>query len=432
MARVGIEGNVDITNKVIEMAKNHSAGEVSKALGMPSSTLSSFAKKHNITFVKKSKSMIDYKDGIERLAVEGLNPVEIANKLDINVTSLRYFLEINNIKCTNGRSTVASDKSLVNKIIELHLDNNTYLEIAAKLGINQKSVYKILVDNNIPLKTSKESARARNPINENAFANFNDELACYWYGWLLSDGTLSDTNSIALSLKESDKEIVDAFRDYLGAKKTYVNTNFHKQLQRDVCSVSTSLRDAVIANRLREQGMSARKSCNEQPPKFDWLHGEHAAVFWRAYIEGDGSVAKDLRSSAITLVGGEDILKAFRTFAEVVCGVKPEKKLQKRSYGHPDFRAICYCGKEARDIMRKLWSSGSIFLKRKQEIVQSQLNHWDSKPSPRTKFINQTIYNSFTAAVKVDNKRVALGSFKTEQEANAHANEFLELYNQIK
>jgi DNA-binding CsgD family transcriptional regulator len=374
----------DYHSQILELVKTHNRKQVAKILNISGSSLNGYLERNNIEYFSERTDIASYHDEIVLAASEGLSLIEIARKLSIESCSLLYHVTKHNIAVTNGKMTVQNRKDVVDKVIELHLAGKTYIEIGKIVGINPKSVPRILDNNNVTKRTILESYRLNYTVSPNAFSDFNDENTVYWYGWLVTDGCISDKNSISLALKGEDGYIVEAFKVYMGstAKCTH-GAYFHKQLQRDVSSSSFSIRDKATADRLRAQGMDSRKSCKEKSPSFDWLYGENAAVFWRACLEGDGYIKKDVHHTCIELVGSEELLEGFRTYCETIIGVKPNKKLRKRSYGDPNFRLLAYSGIDSRNIMRKLWSSGSIFLKRKQLIVNNVLDYWNEKDNKK-------------------------------------------------
>ena len=367
---------VNYHEQIIELAKTCTLPEISKKLGVSSSSLDGYFKKHNIECVFNHNSISDYHNRILELASLGMNSRQIAKDIGVDPSSLTYHIRKHNIQVTNGKFTVQNNQVLMNKIIELYNQKLTYEEIRAKLGVSIGTVSKVLDLHNIAKLSSRESYRNRRPLNEEAFKDFNNELAAYWYGWLLTDGSISDTGIVSLGLKGSDVDIIQKFADYIGVDtKIEVKTYFHKQLQRNVDSVSFAIQDKSITEKLRNQGLESRKSCKEKLPKFDWLHGEFAAPFWRACVEGDGHIRKDLSSCSVCLIGGEELLNGFKKYAEVICGVKEGKPLVSRNYGDPNFRTVTYCGADSRKILRKLWSQGSVFLERKRLVVEAQLDY---------------------------------------------------------
>lgn len=368
----------DYHDKIVSLATTHTLPELCRELGLATTSVSLYMDRHNIQRFHKKVNLEDYTDEIKRLIAEGKHTRELSIELGLNPTSVKYHLDKLGIKVRNGKF-LEEDLDLENKVITLHNEGKTYLDISAILGINDARVPKILDKYEVEKRTPRGSYRAKRPINSNAFADFNTEEAVYWYGWLLTDGCIQDNGNVSIGLKGSDSETIYKLAEYLGESvKVRESTYFHKQSNKYVSCASLALMDSSIASRLREQGLTPRKSCKEKLPKFDWLDGEYASVFWRAALEGDGYISNYMnRHPELSLIGSEELLNGFKTYVVKHCGVVNDRELKTRDYGDPNFRLINYTGLDALKIMKVLWSKGSIFLERKRERVLGNLEKYN-------------------------------------------------------
>ena len=368
----------DYHDQIVELSKDHTLAEICKKLSLATSSVSPYMDKHGIQRYYKKVDLDDYTEDIKRLVAEGKHTLELSTELGLQPASVRYHLNKLGIKARNGKF-LEEDLELESKVISLHNEGKTYLDISNTIGINWKRVPNILDKHGIQKRTTKESYRIKRPINTEAFADFNTEEAVYWYGWLLTDGCIQDTNQISISLKGSDAEVIHKFARYLGESVIVKEaTYFHNQLGKNVSYASLALMDGVIASRLREQGLTPRKSCKEKLPKFDWLDGEYASIFWRSVLEGDGFVSNyENRNPEISLVGSEELLNGFKMYVMKHCEIEKDRELKKRDFGNPDFRTIGYSGLDALKIMKVLWSKGSIFLERKRLRVLGNLEKYN-------------------------------------------------------
>ena len=368
----------DYHDQIVNLASTHTLSELCKELGLATTSVSLYMDRHNIERFYKKVDLDDYTYEIKRLIAEGKNTRELSIELGLVPTSVRYHLDKLGIKVRNGKF-LEEDLELESKVINLHNEGKTYLDISSILGINDKRVPKILDKYAIEKRTSRESYRTKRPINTEAFASFNTEEAVYWYGWLLTDGCIQDNNQISIGLKGSDSEVIHKFAEYLGESVTVKEaTYFHNQLGKNVSYASLALMDGVIASRLREQGLAPRKSCKEKLPKFDWLDGEYAPIFWRSVLEGDGFISNyQNRHPEVLLVGSEELLLGFKTYVMKYCNVENNKELKTKDNCNPDYRYISYTGLDALKIMKVLWSKGSIFLERKRLRVLGNLEKYN-------------------------------------------------------
>lgn len=365
-----------VHDQIVKLSNSKTTTEIANILNIPKTTIHGYCKKHGITPVNDRTCVEDYLDKILELASKGINTRQIAAQLGIRVPSLTYFIKSKKIEVVNGRECTEYIKSC-DDVVSLYADNKTHSEIAEELSIPYKWVSKCLDYANVPKRTSKDTKAARSSTNHEAFKVIDIESA-YWLGWIITDGCVSDNNTISIGLKGSDYRIIEQIREYLKpTTDIYIKEYFHKQTNKIISQVSFAVMSESITNNLRNQNVYPRKSCNERLPNFDWLNADFAPVFWRAVIEGDGCIRLGNKSPEISLVGSEELLCGFKKFSEVICGVKPDKQLRSKKSGNPNFRTIAYTGDDCRKIVRKLWSVGSIFLERKKviadQIIQQDL-----------------------------------------------------------
>lgn len=361
-------------DQIVELAPTKSLSDIGRELGIPHTSLSGYLKKHNIKAFSDRQDFKELTPQIKQLVEKRLTVPQIAKELNCDVCSLRYQIKINALQVRPGAFIL--DDEDCKKVQELYLSGLQGSAIAEEMNIGVGVVYGALKRTNTTMRDSYENKFLRGiTINKDAFSDFNsDEAAVYWYGWLLTDGHVSDKYIISMGLKEEDSYVLHALKDYMGSNAGCKPiTYFHKQLQRDVTAVNFSVSDKVLSSRLKAQGMEPRKSCKEKVPLFYSHEFKFADIFWRACVEGDGYVSKNLKKPVVDIVGSEELLTTFREYCEKYCGVKVGKKLTARSFGDPNFRKIAYSGTDALKIMQKLWARGSFFLKRKQAIVHSQL-----------------------------------------------------------
>jgi len=366
--------------QIVELAKTMTLSEISRELDLAHSSLCGYMRDNEIHPITKMKSMDDYTEQIKLLAAQGKHNLEIALELGLDTNSVRYHANKLGIEIRNGNLLIDNPDE-DRQIIELHNEGYTYNEVADILNISPKRIPNTLDKYGIKRRTVLESFRNNYKVDPNAFSDFESEEAQYWYGWLITDGSISDKGLISFALKSSDGYILEKFADYMGSTTRPKEFKyFHGQMQKEVSQVNYSVMSKDIAERLYAQGLEPRKSCKEKLPKFNWLDGENTSVFWRAVIEGDGSLEDpEKKTPGISLVGSEELLNGFQQYVLKHCGVQKEKPIKSRTYGHPDFRLIRFSGLDAVRIMKVLWSKGSIFLERKKLRAEKFIEKYAEK-----------------------------------------------------
>ena len=112
------------------------------------------------------------------------------------------------------------------EIIKDYLEGKNTVEIAEKWNTYNTSIRRVLLRNNINIRTASEAKRT---VNTNPF-KLGDEYSEYFLGLLLTDGWIcyaknAKTPSVSLCLNY--KEMVEKFRNF-ACPKTKVSKIFNK------------------------------------------------------------------------------------------------------------------------------------------------------------------------------------------------------------
>lgn len=368
-------------DQIVKLAPIKTVTELAEHLNIATSSLTGYLKRNGIDCKSERTDVSLYMEEVEKLAYEGYTVKQIAEVLNLNASSLNYQVKTRGINVRNGKY-LQENLEEESKVLDLHDQGFTYSEISEKLGIPYKRIPMYLKKNNVKTRTFSESFRCGFSLDERAFDDFNKEEPVYWFGWLLTDGCLSDKNLISISLKSEDSEIVEGLKKFLksDSKVNYLEY-FHKQSGKVVQTTSFAVMSKKLADALKSQNLYPRKSCTERLPNFDWLDGEHAAVFWRACIEGDGYVSNietDSRKYArISLVGSKELLGGFSQYVHKHCGIPLKEVSTNKKNVDPRYATIEYSGKSAYFIIKKLWSAGSIFLTRKKNRADNIISFYE-------------------------------------------------------
>jgi len=196
-------------------------------------------------------------------------------------------------------------------------------------------------------------------VNKNAFADLQTEESAYFYGWLLSDGCISNER-IILAVHPKDIEILENLKNYVGSSnnihvgESKVDDRTDKKYLRS----SFSFKDDDINARLRSLGMTERKSAKEVCPAA-FAFDRH---FWRGMLEGDGCISKS--SNEISLVGSKEIVHSF---GEYVNFLFPEAT--PKFYTKGKLHVVSLCSKVySKLVLDELYRDSNYKLSRKYNI----------------------------------------------------------------
>lgn len=373
---------------------------------------------------------------IRTLAAEGHTYASVARLLDLQKSTVRRHSIKNNIYFPNRQIKIQENADISNSIVELYSKGFSGHQIADKFEINKKTVYNVLNANGTLNPDRFNYSRRGGVLSETAFFDFNnDRLAAYFYGWLLTDGCLSDEGCVSISLKESDKYIVDEFIRYLGlSRKSLFSTTIANG--KEYGNYSTSIKDKIIAGRLSKQGLEPRKSGKEKLPKFDYLFGKTAKDFWQGCVEGDGWISLK-GASQIGLLGSDELLKGFIEFCEKVCRVKIGK-IPMRLYNTDKIKQVKFYNDDAMKIAKVLWQDTVLRLERKYNLAKELIDaETERQKRYATKYVSfhNGIYEVSVLIKQINSEKakpVYLGRCKTLPEAQDLRDEFMSLYEDMK
>lgn len=219
---------------------------------------------------------------------------------------------------------------------------------------------------------SQSELQRKYSINEAFFDVIDTEEKAYFLGFLYADGyNNTHRNSVTLSLKENDKEILEKLNNLLQPNKPlqyveYKTTN------------STNQYRLVIANnhisqRLVDLGCYKAKTYTLEFPKEKQVPSNLLRHFVRGYFDGDGWVGE----KAICIVS---TLNFCNSLAEIL-----NQELNVNSYiraRHPErnnnIRMLELNRKSARKFLKWIYKDSNIHLQRKYERYLKQMDYEES------------------------------------------------------
>lgn len=175
-------------------------------------------------------------------------------------------------------------------ILEDYQNGKSTIKIAKEIGLSVSGVRKILIKNNIKLRSSLGLSR-KYDIDLNMFDNFSDPWKSYLLGWLFTDGNVYKS-SIRLAISEKDIDILHFFNEkiYKGTRPlkfipSKINTIRGKSYI-SKAAYSLEISSVKIVEKLHSIGLVPNKSKILKFPK-----GEiNYPFFMLGVFEGDGGV----------------------------------------------------------------------------------------------------------------------------------------------
>ena len=256
------------------------------------------------------------------------------------------------------------DDQLEQQIIKEYLSGSSCRTTGDKFGINQVTVFNVLVRNNVPRRTkgginplpmdeivakyktnvsAASIARDYNvtthtitailklygiPANLNYhnpqlrrdyFDNIDSYDKSYFLGLLLTDGNVYGKSLVRLELQISDRYILEKFARYTGnSNKIYEHTKEYRGRPVHTASLSVKCQEWVAA--LERFGIVPRKLLKTKFPQLDDAMMPHLI---RGMIDGDGSI--DKRSGCIGFSGQPNLVIPLEEYLRKTLNLSPRK-----------------------------------------------------------------------------------------------------------
>lgn len=276
------------------------------------------------------------------------------------------------------------DKELVIRLAlkEYLNENETISFISKKYGINRKSIERRLKEQGIKAKKIIN-------CNEHVFDSIDTEEKAYWLGFLYADGYVcANVPSIGLGLKESDKDHVIAFGEFIGYQGKYhiVQTTKYNSKEKGGYMCQMSVQNPHLWQSLVNKGVVPHKSLILEFPKEEWFSDISLIYhFIRGYYDGDGILGvyprnKDnpnsYMSESLMFVGTKPFLEGIQKY------LGKGYLMQKPNCNEKTWR-LSYGAQKANNAARLIYKNAKISLARKQKIYDDKF-----VPRNRVKTVN--------------------------------------------
>lgn len=266
---------------------------------------------------------------IERYLI-GINCPQIARETGYNHRTIINVLERNNIpRRPKGKILDAVE----DEVVKLYSEGNACHTIAELLGLNVTTVFNVLKRNNVVLRTkggieelpTEELVRAYSsgiPITKLAVQyNVTDHTICnyleaagiprdniyhnlglrrdyfsqidtydkaYFLGLIFTDGNVgTNSNTLAITLKDLDSEILETFREKIGNENP-LKFCLRIDKKKPTREVEFHCKSAEIKADLSKYGIIPQKTYTAKPPIINEPLQHH---FIRGLIDGDGWIS---------------------------------------------------------------------------------------------------------------------------------------------
>lgn len=256
------------------------------------------------------------------------------------------------------------------KIIKEYLNGKSLNQLAKENITYPNKIKKILLENNIQIRTRKESVILENikrtkKINHNYFSKENSNMA-YLLGFYAADGTVRrDSNEIKLTLCSIDKNFLEQIKEELQAEREIKTYQDGKGYENSTFVFSS----AQIKEDFKKYNIVPNKTYNFKFPTN--LNRKYWIDFIRGYFDGDGTICLSGNYLKWELCAHErNSLEQIINFFFEEYNI-PKINIYQRKDGLYYFQ---YSQNATKQIYKILYTPNSLFLPRKKQKFDSLIN----------------------------------------------------------
>lgn len=249
-----------------------------------------------------------FKDLIFSMISEGKSPLYIAEKLNLNKSSLYVYLFRNFNISFKKESFLSPYKE---DILKMYLAGKTCKEIASFYNFQYQAINSLIRKELGSLMPDKG--------NINYFSKIDSNNKAYFLGFIAADGCLTKTSTapnytLTITLHSKDKIILEKLKEEIGnshkLKEIHTKSPFNGKI---VDHIRYSITDKTISNDLISLGIKPKKSLSMNNIILN-VPKKYRKSFIIGYFDGDGSITipKDcINRKIISIRGTEEFLKGI-------------------------------------------------------------------------------------------------------------------------
>lgn len=242
----------------------------------------------------------------------------------------------------------------IHEIIQLYKEGKSLTFIANKYNIYGVKIKKVLIDNNIAIRTRAEQNAITNQerakkVNHNYFDKIDNCQKAWLLGFLTADSNIhASRNRIKIGLSSVDKDILEKIQQEIQLEKEILDYETNKGFK--VSELSWSSANQKI--KLAQYGIVPNKTYKElHLPNFKTDDFKFAYIL--GYFDGDGCFKNDGNTCRIEICSyNSTILQDFADF------INKTLSIPKKVYKNPsrkNYYTITYSAEDATRILNKMY-----------------------------------------------------------------------------
>ena len=312
----------------------------------------------------KPEVLEKYNKAISLLS-KGYNAKTAADEVGVKMASLLRHIRVNGIPYNKPSTNI--HPQFHEEIKHKYISGSSSNVLAKQYDVGNDAILRFLRNSGIAIvkPTDTKFYKQGYTINRDAFKDLDSEETAYFYGWLLTDGNMSDNGRVSLEVQRIDEDIILNLQKYLNlSRDVFRRSRYDVRTNNTYHSTETYFSDAVINESLYVLGMTPRKSMKEVCPEV-FQYNRH---FWRGVLEGDGWIGKSRYDCGV--VGSKELVESFKKYC---LSIGISKVFVGEHQGELYISRISNLT-EASLLLKELYRDTDLFLKRKYSLFKERYN----------------------------------------------------------
>ena len=262
----------------------------------------------------------------------------------------------------------------IQNIMKLYQEGKSLSFIANKYNTCGAKIKKILLENNITIRTRAEQNKITNQergkkVNHNYFDNIDTVQKAWLLGFLAADGSVAEhRNRIKIDLSSIDRTILEKIKNEIEAERDILDYETNQGFQISELSWSSENQK----NKLAQYKIVPNKTYKGLTlPKFG--NKEYQLAYMLGYYDGDGCFKNDGATCRIEICSYDsNILKDFSNLIKEVFFIHKDIYKDKN---RDNYYTLTYSTKDATQILNLMYKimSNGFYLQRKYDKYQKWL-----------------------------------------------------------
>lgn len=310
--------------------------------------------------VSKQKTLEDDTLQILQMYENGMTQREISAYYQVSPITVSRFLR------KHGICRGHINDSEYNAVVTMYLSGITVKKIAQNYRVGEETIYSILKSHDIKLKAYGEHS-IKYTLNQHYFDEIDTSNKAYILGLLFADGYNSN-KSIALSLQEQDKELLDKINSEIDSNRPLLFIDYSKRNGNCKNQYRLTITNKYIVTQLSSLGVIKNKSLVLTFPEY--IDSSLLPHFLRGYIDGDGHIHKT--EHRVQFIGTLEFCsiaaEKIQDCLHIHCGIyKAKKESLSNTY------ILQIAGKQqVQCFLNYIYNDAELFLNRKYQIYQER------------------------------------------------------------